>query len=71
MGERLALLASALVVAALLVGTGYLFGSQIRDQLVSLSGTLPEAAQSLSRAFPNATLPDLVKGSSLWASSSP
>lgn len=65
MGERLALLASALVVAALLIGTGYLFGSQIRDQLVSLSGTLPEAAQSLARAFPNATLPDLLKGSSI------
>jgi predicted PurR-regulated permease PerM len=65
MGERLALLASALVVAALLIGTGYLFGSQIRDQLISLSGSLPEAAQSLARAFPNATLPDLLKGSSL------
>ncbi len=65
MGERLALFASALVVAALLIGTAYLFGSQIRDQLYSLFGSVPEAAQSLSRAFPHTSLPDLLKGSSI------
>lgn len=65
MGERLALLASALVIAVLLTGTAYLFGWQIADQLHALPASLPEAAHSLSRALPDASLPDLLKGSSI------
>jgi len=65
LGERLALLASAFVVAALLIGIAYLFGTQIRDQLHSLHTSLPEAAHKLSGVFPAASLPDLLKGSSV------
>src|ERR1044071_110021 len=65
LGERLALLASAVVVAALLIGIAYLFGTQIRDQLHSLQASLPEAAHKLSGVFPNTSLPDLLKGSSV------
>jgi predicted PurR-regulated permease PerM len=65
MGERLALLASALVVAVMLIGPAYLFGSQIEGQLYALPASLPEAAHTLSRAFPGASLPDLLKGSSI------
>jgi len=65
MGERLALLASGLVIAVLLIGTAYLFGTQIKDQLYSLQASLPEAAHKLSGIFPDTSLPDLLKGSSV------
>ncbi|MGZ5822678.1 MAG: hypothetical protein ACXWJ2_01915 [Hyphomicrobium sp.] len=39
MGERLALLAAGLGVLIVIGGTGYLFGSQIGDQLASLSAS--------------------------------
>jgi predicted PurR-regulated permease PerM len=59
-GERIALLASGIAVAAVLIGTSYLFGTRIGDQLYSLSASLPQAAESFSKAFPNASITDFL-----------
>jgi len=65
MGERLALLAAGLGVLIVIGGTGYLFGSQISDQLASLSASLPQAAQRLSQTAPSQSITEMVKGSSI------
>ena len=65
MGERLALLAAGLGVLIVIGGTGYLFGSQISDQLASLSASLPQAAQRLSQTAPGQSITAMVKGSSI------
>jgi predicted PurR-regulated permease PerM len=64
-GERLALLAAGLGVLIVIGGTGYLFGSQISDQLASLSASLPQAAQRLSQTAPGQSITEMVKGSSI------
>ena len=64
-GERLALLAAGLGVLIVIGGTGYLFGSQISDQLASLSASLPQAAQRLSQTAPSQSITEMVKGSSI------
>ena len=65
MGERLALLASGVGIAALLAGIGYLFGAQISDQLSTLPASLPQAAQRLSQTAPGQSITAMVKGSSI------
>jgi predicted PurR-regulated permease PerM len=63
MSERLALLASGLGVAAVLGGTGYLFGSRISEQLSVLAANLPQATERLAKSVPSVT--DWVKGSAV------
>ncbi len=65
MSERLALLAAGLGVIAVLVGTGYLFGSQISTQLASVVESLPAAVKSLSKTEPFTSMSEIVKGSSI------
>jgi len=65
MGERLALLAAGIGVLTVIGGTGYLFGSQISDQLSALAASLPQAAQRLSQTAPGQSLTAMVKGSSI------
>ena len=65
MSERVALLASGLGVAIVIGGTGYLFGSQVSDQLSSLSASLPQAAKSLQQTAPGLSLTAMVKGTSI------
>jgi predicted PurR-regulated permease PerM len=65
MSQRLSLLAAGLGVLVVLGGIGYLFGSQIADQLVTLADRLPAAAGDLSKQVPFLSVSELVKGSSV------
>lgn len=65
MSERLALLAAGLGVLAVLVVTGYLFGSRISSQLSYIVQSLPAAWESFSKTVPGASLSEWVKGSSV------
>jgi predicted PurR-regulated permease PerM len=65
MGERLALLVAGLGIVALLSLTGYLFGSQISSQLVSLMQSLPEAANKFTSWLPVSSMSELMQGSSI------
>jgi predicted PurR-regulated permease PerM len=64
MSERVSLLASVIGIVGFICLVGYLFGTQIGDQLSSLAVHLPEAAQRISKAVP---LTKLFADSSLGA----
>jgi len=65
LGQRYSLLAAGLAVIGLLGGIGYMFGSQISEQLYTLIERLPAAADSLSKSVPYLSVAELVKGSSV------
>ena len=65
MSQRFSLVAAGLTVLFILGGIGYLFGSQIADQLITLADRLPAAAADLSKRVPFVSVSELVKGSSV------
>lgn len=67
LGQRFSLLAAGLGVLGLLAAIGYIFGAQIKDQLVSLVNNLPAATASVSKSVPFLSEPvsEMLKGSSI------
>ena len=67
LGQRFSLLAAGLGVLGLLAAIGFIFGAQIKDQLVSLVNNLPAAAAAVSKSVPFLSEPvtEMLKGSSI------
>lgn len=65
LGPQMSLAVAGVGVAAVIIGVGVLFGSQISDQLSSLVERLPAAAASLSKSEPFQSVSELLKGSSV------
>ncbi|HWK39230.1 MAG TPA: AI-2E family transporter [Hyphomicrobium sp.] len=64
-GHRLSLAVAGIGIVLLLTVVGFLFGAQIAGQLSTLASELPEAAARVSKTVPIASVPEIVKGSSV------